>query len=32
MRFGTWNATSWYRAGSLIAGVRKLARFDFMGK
>jgi len=28
MRFGTWNVRSLYRAGSLIAAVRELARYD----
>jgi hypothetical protein len=27
MRFGTWNVRSIYRAGSLTAAVRKLARY-----
>jgi exonuclease III len=33
MRFGTWNFRSLYRAGSLTAAVRELARYklDFVG-
>jgi exonuclease III len=33
MRFGTWNVRSLYRAGSLTAAARELARYklDFMG-
>jgi exonuclease III len=27
MRFGTWNVRSLYRAGSLMATVRELARY-----
>jgi hypothetical protein len=27
MRFGTWNVTSLYKAGSLIAAARELARY-----
>jgi hypothetical protein len=27
MRFGTWNVRSLYRAGSLTAAARKLARY-----
>jgi exonuclease III len=27
MRFGTWNVRSMYRSGSLMAVVRKLARY-----
>jgi exonuclease III len=32
MRFGTWNVRSLYRAGSLTAATRKLARYklDFV--
>jgi len=33
MRFGAWNVRSIYRAGSLIAAVRELARYklDLVG-
>ena len=33
MRFGTWNVRSLYRAGSLTAAARELARYelDLMG-
>ena len=33
MRFGTWNVRSLYRAGSLTAAARKLARYklDLLG-
>ena len=33
MRFGTWNVRSLYRAGSLTAAARKLARYklDLVG-
>jgi len=29
MRFGTWNVRSLYRAGSLTAATRELARYKF---
>jgi hypothetical protein len=34
MRFGTWNVRSLYRAGSLMAAARELARckLDLVGK
>jgi exonuclease III len=34
MRFGTWNVRSLYRAGSLTAAARELARYklDIVGK
>ena len=28
MRFGTWNVRNLYRAGSLIAAARELARYE----
>jgi hypothetical protein len=30
-RFGTWNVRSLYRAGTLTAAARELARFRFSG-
>jgi hypothetical protein len=30
MRFGTWNVRSLYRAGSLAAAVRELARYKYI--